>query len=164
MIFSLPFKAFNSIATTVKTTLPPTSETSSSAHFKVPPVARRSSIINRFFPLRFLFCCKLNVELPYSNSYFSHIVVEGSFPFFLIGINSLDAKVLELKDSVGQYDLGLYLEWFKDEDSSKTFEEMRSGSVEFNPGDAEELNFGFTSSTYWLKFEVAVNEKITGNW
>ena len=45
--------------------------------------------INKFFPLRFLFFCKLNVELPYSNSYFFLITLPGNLLGFLIIIDPI---------------------------------------------------------------------------
>lgn len=59
-------------------------------------------------------------------------------------------------EGAGRYSPGLHSYFLEDPEGKLTFEDVRSPAMQnrWSPADRETFNFGFTSSTYWIRFEV----------
>ena len=93
--FSIAPKPSSSITNKLDITFPPNLLHNLVHASTVPPVAKRSSIIIIFWPSEIASTCISSLLVPYSKEYSMSIVLWGSFPGFLTGMNpmpNLDAN------------------------------------------------------------------------
>jgi signal transduction histidine kinase len=83
--------------------------------------------------------------------------------------HSLDASTPEpvvLTDRQGEYSLGQYLEVLEDPGGELTIQEVSSPAYnsQFTASSDKVPNFGFTNSTYWVRFHLKNNTAKTERW
>jgi hypothetical protein len=97
-------------------------------------------------------------------------IVVFFLPLFLLGSRFVHAQsqqppLLILKDTQGEYPIGLYMEILEDPTGKLGIEEVSSAAYQdrFIPNDQEVLDRGFTKSALWVRFQVR-NASSDTNW
>ncbi|MFW5799211.1 MAG: 7TM diverse intracellular signaling domain-containing protein, partial [Spirochaetota bacterium] len=75
-------------------------------------------------------------------------------------------KLLIIDNKEYTYKLGPYIEYIEDKNNERSIEDISSGKLEkeFKRSKTEKLRFGYTSSTYWLRFKIKNRIKDFNNW
>ncbi len=71
-----------------------------------------------------------------------------------------------LSEGQGEYIIGEYIEYLEDKNKDLTIDEVISPELnkKFIPSDQKYLNFGYTSSAYWLRFKLKASDNNTKRW
>lgn len=73
--------------------------------------------------------------------------------FSLFSLSSIALKSVNLVDGVGEYFIEESTEYLEDPTSTLSFEDVKN-SQGFTHTSKKGLNFGYTDSTYWVRFKI----------
>jgi hypothetical protein len=81
-------------------------------------------------------------------------------------MQSFALDTIVLKKDKGKYPLGLYLEILEDKEKKWTIGDVSKGKIsnKFRRSKKESPNFGFTTSVYWTRFQIANESDVETSW
>jgi len=99
---------------------------------------------------------------------FQLLCIFAGIEYALADVTVLQRKIY-LNDSMDKYSVGLILDYLEDKDNSLKIEDIINNANEnkelkWKKSESKTLEFGFTSSSYWVRFVAANSYKKEINW
>ena len=103
------------------------------------------------------------------NSVFELVIKTRIFIIFLflfISQNASANQSLIIKDNQNIYSLSKYVEYFEDKNNTLRIEDFLtpSNKINFNVNKQNILNFGFSDSTFWFRFNIQNQSSLLREW
>jgi adenylate cyclase len=122
------------------------------------------------FPFKKIFCyCtyifKVVLKITKANLLRSPLLKRGVGGIILLSTLPLSAQEpIRITEPEGKIVLGIHTEYLEDKDGKLVFADIRKMETVWKKSEQKNLNFGFTTSVYWIKFQIENEQDEYKHW